>query len=104
MLASLAAFWAGLPQWARDAIKIAGAIFALLFLGRQYVKAKEREAVSSYKNKRDKEAAEVEAAVVSQITETTDEVIRQADGVRARDAVIVLPDGSKTLPDYHFRD
>jgi hypothetical protein len=54
--------------------------------------------------KRDKEAAEAVTEVVSNITENTDAVIHDADAVRAGDAIVELPDGTKTLPDYHFRD
>jgi len=75
-----------------------------LMIGFAYVEREKERARREVNARRDKEAAEVEAAVVSQITETTNEVIRQADGVRARDAVVVLPDGTKTLPDYHYRD
>lgn len=75
-----------------------------LMIGFAYVEREKERARREVNARRDKEAAEVEAAVVSQITETTNEVIRQADGVRARDAVVVMPDGTKTLPDYHYRD
>lgn len=96
-LASIWDFLKRVPGWVWLAL-------AGLMVGFAYVEREKERARREVNDRRDKEAAEVEAAVVSQITETTNEVIRQADGVRARDAVIVLPDGSKTLPDYHFRD
>ena len=54
--------------------------------------------------KRDKEAAEVEREVVTNIQENTDAVIAEADAVRSHTAVVELPDGTKSLPEYHFRD
>jgi hypothetical protein len=44
---NIAAMWLGLPKWVRDAIMIFGAILAVIFLGRQYVRGKVDEAVSA---------------------------------------------------------
>lgn len=96
-LTSIWDFLKRVPEWVWLAL-------AGLMIGFAYVEREKERARREVNAKRDKEAAEVEAAVVSQITETTNEVIRQADGVRARDAVVVMPDGTKTLPDYHYRD
>lgn len=96
-LASIWDFLKRVPEWVWLAL-------AGLMIGFAYVEREKERARREVNARRDKEAAEVEAAVVSQITETTNEVIRQADGVRARDAVVVMPDGTKTLPDYHYRD
>lgn len=96
-LASIWTFLKRIPEWVWLAL-------AGLMIGFAYVEREKERARREVNARRDKEAAEVEAAVVSQITETTNEVIRQADGVRARDAVVVMPDGTKTLPDYHYRD
>ena len=54
--------------------------------------------------KRDKESAQVESEVVSQITENSNELVRESDAVRSHSAATQLPDGTATLPDYHFRD
>jgi type III secretory pathway component EscV len=54
--------------------------------------------------KRDKEAAEVEREVVTNIQENTDAVIAEADAVRSHTAAGVLPDGSSTLEKHHYRD
>jgi len=101
---NIAAIWLGLPQWARDAIKIAGIVLGLILLGRQYVKGKQNEAVAANNARRDKEAAEVEREVVTNIQENTDVVIAEADAVRSHTAVVELPDGTKSLPEYHYRD
>jgi hypothetical protein len=101
---NIAAIWMGLPQWARDAIKVAGIVLGVIFLGRQYVKGKQNEAVAANNAKRDREALEVEREVVSNIQENTNEVVREADAVRSHTAVVELPDGTKSLPEYHFRD
>jgi hypothetical protein len=101
---NIAAIWLGLPQWARDAIKIAGIVLGLILLGRQYVKGKQNEAVAANNARRDKEAAEVEREVVTNIQENTDVVIAKADAVRSHTAVVELPDGTKSLPEYHYRD
>jgi hypothetical protein len=53
---------------------------------------------------RDKEALEVERDVVNNIEEHTREVIAEADAVREHTAASVLPDGTATLPDNHYRD
>ena len=52
----------------------------------------------------DKEAAEAEAQVISNIQETTDAVIHEADAVREHNSASVLPDGSAALEKYHYRD
>lgn len=54
--------------------------------------------------KRDKEAAEVEREVVTNIQENTDAVIAEADAVREHTSVSVLSDGRATLADAHYRD
>lgn len=54
--------------------------------------------------KHDKEAAEVEREVISNITENTDAVIREDAAVREHTSAIVLSDGRATLPDANYRD
>lgn len=75
-----------------------------LVIGFAYVQREKAKAVERNNDKRDKEAAEVEAEVLTNITENTDAVIREADTVRSAPAVVELPDGTKALPDYHYRD
>lgn len=101
---NIAAMWLGLPKWVRDAIMIFGAVLAVIFLGRQYVKGKQDEAVRRNNEKRDREAAEAAAEVITNITENTNEAIRQADAVRSLPAARELPDGTASLPEYHYRD
>lgn len=101
---NIAAMWLGLPKWVRDAIMIFGAVLAVIFLGKQYVKGKQDEAVAANNAKRDKEAAQAEAQVITNITENTNAAIREADAVRERTSAHVLPDGTTTLEGYNYRD
>lgn len=101
---NIAAIWMGLPKWVRDAIMIGAAILAVVFLGKQYVKGKQDEAVRKNNDKRDRESAEAEREIITNITETTNEAIRQSDGVRSIPAARELPDGTATLEEYHYRD
>lgn len=64
-------------------------------------RSEERKKVNA---KRDKESAEVESQVISQITENSNEMVRQSDAVRSRPAIVELPDGTQDLPPYHYRD
>ncbi len=96
-LASVWSFLQRIPGWVWLAI-------AGLMVGFAYVEREKARARREVNDQRDKEAAEVEAAVTRQITETTNEIVRQADSVRARDAVVELPDGTSRLPEYHYRD
>lgn len=98
------ALWMGLPKWVRDAIMIGAAILAVVFLGKQYVRGKQDEAVRKNNDKRDRESAEAEREIITNITETTNEAIRQSDGVRSIPAARELPDGTATLEEYHYRD
>jgi hypothetical protein len=104
MIAALTGFWFGLPKWVRDALMIAGAVLAVIFLGRKYVKNKQNEAVRDARVKWDADAREVESQVINNINENTNEVIRESDAVRSRPAVVELPDGTQGLPEYHYRD
>jgi hypothetical protein len=102
---NIAAIWMGLPKWVRDAIMIGAAVLAVIFLGKQYVKGKQDEAVRKNNDRRDKEAAEVEREIVSNISENTDEVVREADAVRSHPSASVLPNQTgATLSDPHYRD
>jgi type III secretory pathway component EscV len=64
----------------------------------------ERRGRKKAEAKADKEAAEVEREVVTNIQENTDAVIAEADAVREHTSAGVLPDGSATLADAHYRD
>lgn len=95
MLAGLAAFWAGLPKWARDAIMIAGAVLAVIFLGRQYIKGRENAAVSKDRQKQAVETAKARAELV----ETSNREIQNVQD--AKDAAVAAPD---TVPEFGSAD
>jgi hypothetical protein len=86
-----------IPDW------VFWAIGVLLFLKFVDVRA-ERRGQQKEAAKRDREAAEVEREVVSNIQENTDELIDQADAVRGHTSVDVVSDGKATLPNAHYRD
>ena len=98
------ALWLGLPSWARTALLWAGALFMMALTGKFILSQHDKRIRKEVNDRRDKEAAEVESEVITQITEHSNDVIREADAVRSHPAIIKLPDGSQTLPDYHFRD
>ncbi len=80
--------------------------FALgaLVLGKIYLDRERSKAVANARTKWEGDAAKVESEVITQITENSNALVRESDAVRSRPAVVELPDGTKTLPDYHFRD
>lgn len=98
------ALWMGLPQWARTALLWIGALFMMALTGKFLLAQHDKRIRKEVNDQRDKEAAEVETAVITQITDNTNEVVREADAVRSHTAVVELPDGTKSLPEYHFRD
>ena len=98
------ALWMGLPQWARTALLWIGALFMMALTGKFLLSQHDKRIRREVNDQRDKEAAEVETAVITQITENTNEVVREAAAVRSHTAVVELPDGTKSLPEYHFRD
>ena len=98
------AIWMGLPQWARTALLWIGALFMMTLTGKFLLSQHDKRIRKEVNDQRDKEAAEVETAVITQITDNTNEVVREADAVRSHNAVVELPDGTKSLPEYHFRD
>lgn len=75
-----------------------------LVVGFAYVEAEKARARREVNEKRDREAAEAAAEVITNITENTNEAIRQADAVRSLPAARELPDGTASLPEYHYRD
>ena len=98
------AIWMGLPQWARTALLWIGALAMMTLTGKFLLSQHDKRIRKEVNDQRDKEAAEVETAVITQITDNTNEVVREADAVRSHTAVVELPDGTKSLPEYHFRD
>jgi hypothetical protein len=98
------ALWMGLPQWARTAFLWIGALFMMALTGKFLLSQHDKRIRREVNDARDIEAAQVESEVLTQITENTNEVVREADAVRSHTAVVELPDGTKSLPEYHFRD
>ena len=94
---SIFGFLKRIPDWVIWAL---GVIIFLKFVDMNA----ERRGRKEEGAKRDKEAAEVEREVVTNIQENTDAVIAEADAVREHTSVSVLPDGRATLPDAHYRD
>jgi branched-subunit amino acid transport protein len=98
------ALWMGLPQWARTALMWIGALFMMALTGKFLLSQHDKRIRREVNDARDIEAAQVESEVLTQITDNTNEVVREADAVRSHTAVVELPDGTKSLPKYHFRD
>ena len=90
-------FFKRIPDW------VLWALAAIIFLKFVDVRAEHRGRKEEGA-KRDKEAAEVEREVVTNIQENTDAVIAEADAVREHTSVSVVSDGRATLPDAHYRD
>lgn len=98
------ALWMGLPQWARTALLWIGALFMMALTGKFLLSQHDKRIRREVNDARDIEAAQVESEVLTQITDNTNEIVREADAVRSHTAVVELPDGTKSLPEYHFRD
>lgn len=98
------ALWMGLPQWARTALMWIGALTMMALTGKFLLSQHDKRIRKEVNDARDIEAAQVESEVLTQITDNTNEVVREADAVRSHTAVVELPDGTKSLPEYHFRD
>lgn len=90
-------FLKGLPAWVWYVFLIIAAGYFIDVRARNQQRQKDKDAF-------DKEAREAEAAVVKQIQENSDDLLRQSDVVRSHDAASQLPDGTASLPDYHYRD
>lgn len=98
VLAAIWEFLKKIPGWVW--LVVAGAL-----VGFSYVQQEKARARKEVNDRRDKEAAEVEREVVSNITENTDEVVREADAVRSHTSASVLPNKTgATLSDPHYRD
>lgn len=104
MIPALTLFWNGLPKWLQDAIKWTGIVLAIILFGKAYVEAQKGAAVRREREKQARRNAEREAEIVNTITENSNELVRESERVRAGDARVELPDGTKGLPPYHYRD
>lgn len=81
-----------------------GALAMMALTGKFLLSQHDKRIRKEVNDQRDIEAAQVESEVLTQITDNTNEVVREADAVRSHTAVVELPDGTKSLPEYHFRD
>jgi hypothetical protein len=98
VLATIWEFLKKIPGWVW--LVVAG-----LVVGFAYVEREKTRARKEVNDRRDKEAAEVEREVISNISENTDEVVREADAVRSHPSASVLPNQTgATLSDPHYRD
>ena len=98
MLAAIWEFLKKVPGWVW--LVVSG-----ILVGFVYVENEKARARKEVNDRRDKEAAEVEREVISNITENTDEVVREADAVRSHTSASVLPNKTgATLSDPHYRD
>ena len=98
------AFWLGLPPWVRTALIWAGAIALAVITGKLIIAKHDERILKEARLRAELEAEKVQSEVISQITEATNEVIREDTAVREHPAIVVMPDGTSRLPDYHFRD
>ena len=91
-----------------DGVKKIPAVVWWLVIGIIFFKWVELSSISRGKKeegtKRDKESAEVESKVISQITENSNAMVRESDAVRSHTSAERLPDGTATLPEYNYRD
>ncbi len=80
-------------------------VVAGLLVGWNHVENEKARVRKEVNDQRDKEAAEVEREVISNITENTDEVVREAAAVRSHTSAGILPNKTgATLNDAHYRD
>lgn len=98
--------WASLVSWWTNS-KIAQAITALLLfiIGAKVVMESIKKAAKKAERAANAtRAAQAETRIVTTIQENSDALVRETERVRSADAIVELPDGTKGLPDYHFRD
>jgi len=80
-------------------------VVAGVLVGWNHLESEKARVRKEVNDQRDKEAAEVEREIVSNITENSDEVVREADAVRSHTSASVLPNKTDaTLSDPHYRD
>jgi len=96
--------WLSVWTWLKKVPGWVWLVLAGLLVGFAYVEAEKARARREVNDKRDREAAEAELEVITNITENTNEAIRQADAVRSLPSARELPDGTATLPEHHYRD
>lgn len=97
VLATIWEFLKKIPGWVW--LLVAG-----LVVGFTYVEQEKARVRRETNAKRDRESAEAEREVITNITENTNEAVRQSDAVRSLPAARELPDGTATLEEYHYRD
>lgn len=89
---NIALFWASLPQWLRDALKIAGAILAVIFLGKAFINAEKDKA-------RKEERKRAEAETITVVHEIEKESQTDADKAAAARAAAPHITDPRELPD-----
>lgn len=102
----IASFWSWLAgnKWARDLAVALGMIGGLIIGERIYRMNVESGVKRRMKDKQAIDQAKAETQIIKTITENSNAMVRQSDAVRSRPSVIELPDGTKDLPSYHYRD
>lgn len=103
---AIPALWASVTGWAsRNPIMIWIGAAILFFLGWQKIKGDIKEAAKQAERQANAiKAAQDEARMVNTIMENSNEYVREAERVRGHDATVELPDGTRTLPNHHYRD
>jgi len=98
--------WANfVTWWANNPIVRFVAYVFLFLIGWEAVKRHLKEAGRQAERQANAErSAKVEAKIIATITENSNEMVRQSDAVRSHPSVVELPDGTKDLPPYHYRD
>lgn len=99
-----AVFWMGLPKWAQQVLLALGLFIGFLIFGRLWLEAHDMQVRKKEQEKQRRRNAEMDAKVVTTITENSNELVRESERVRAHTATVELPDGTARLPDYHYRD
>lgn len=102
----IASFWSWLAgnKWARDLAVFISMVGGLIIGERIYRMNVESGVKRRMNDKQARERAEAETQIIKTITENSNAMVRQSDAVRARPSVVELPDGTKDLPSYHYRD
>jgi type II secretory pathway component PulM len=90
MIPAITAFWTGLPKPVREALTWIGVVILFIFLGKAYIKAKNKEAVEKERAKQ-RERAAIEAAKIEtkrrEISEERTDAVTHAEQT-ARDHVV----------------
>lgn len=109
--ASVGTWFGGVGGWLKNNPVIAKillvlGIIVLAWIGKERWKANIIKGVQRQEREQAARiAAEREAQIVSQITENSNEYVRQSERVRNHDVAVQLPDGGGArLPQEHYRD